>query len=144
MPAGARRRGDRGAGLFSTAFAFGVFCIFLLFAVQVLFGLYARTTVTSVASDLAHRAAAEGAALDAGRFDAYAEEARRRLGRYADDAQFGFSLVDTDADGVPETVAVTVDAALPTLLPLRWSGWSPTDFQRTMRARVEVFQESAP
>ena len=36
-----------------TAFGFTVFLIFLLFTVQVLFGLYARTTVTAVAADLA-------------------------------------------------------------------------------------------
>ena len=130
-----------GAGLFSTAFGFTVFLIFLLFAVQVLFGLYARTTVTAVAADLAQRAANEGADMTPARVEAYRAEARQRLGRYGDDADFAFVLVDTDADGVDDTVAVTVDAALPVLLPVRWSGYSPTHFTRTMRARLEVFQE---
>jgi hypothetical protein len=138
----AAARCESGTGLFSTAFGFTVFLIFLLFTVQVLFGLYARTTVTAVAADLAQRAANEGPALDGDRVRAYEEEGRRRLGRYGNDAEFRFALVDADADGVDDTVAVTVDASLPILLPVRWSGASPTDFTRTMRARLEVFQEA--
>jgi len=100
------------------------------------------TTVTAVASDLAQRAANEGPALTDARFDAYVVEARRRLGRYGDDADFRFALVDADADGTDDTVSVTVDASLPILLPVRWSGYSPAEFSRTMRARLEVFQEA--
>lgn len=129
--------------MFSTAFGFTVFLIFLLFTVQVLFGLYARTTVTAVAADLAQRAANEGAALTPARFEAYEVEARDRLGEYGEDADFRFELVDADRDGTQDTVAVRVDAALPILLPVRWSGWSPAEFSRTMRARIEVFQERA-
>lgn len=141
----ASRRGqDRGTGVFATTFGFTVFLIFLLFTVQVLFGLYARTTVTAVASDLARRAANEGAALDEARFAAYAAEARRRLGGYGDDARFSFALTDADGDGRDDTVSVTVDASLPILLPVRWSGYSPTEFRRTMRARVEEFQAVGP
>lgn len=131
---------ERGTGVFATAFGFTVFLIFLLFTVQVLFGLYARTTVTAVASDLAQRAANEGPELDQDRFDAYAAEAHQRLGGYGDDASFTFALADADGDGSDDTVAVTVDASLPILLPVRWSGYSPTRFTRTMRARLEVFQ----
>lgn len=146
LPAARRRRtrGDapeRGAGVFASAFGFTVFLILLLFTVQVLFGLYARTTVTAVAADLAQDAANEGADLTAARMAAYAAEGRRRLGGYGDDAEFRFALVDADGDGAEDTVAVTVDASLPILLPVRWSGYSPTDFSRTMRARLEVFQE---
>lgn len=139
-----RHAPERGTGVFSTAFGFTVFLVFLLFTVQVLFGLHARTTVTAVASDLARRAANEGEALDQARFDAYAEEGRRRLGGYGDDARFSFALADADGDGTDDTVAVTVDASLPILLPVRWSGLSPTDFRRTMRARLEVFQAAGP
>lgn len=138
------RAPERGTGIFATAFGFTVFLIFLLFTVQVLFGLYTRTTVTAVAADLAQRAANEGHALTEARFDHYAAEARQRLGGYGDDAEFRFALVDADTDGIDDTVAVTVDASLPILLPVRWSGFSPTDFTRTMRARLEVFQEEAP
>jgi len=136
-----RRGGARGAGLFPTAFGFGVFLVFALFAVQVLFALYARTTVTSVAADLARRAATEGRALDEGRFEIHAADGRSRLGRYGERTEFRFSLVDADADGTPDTVAVTVQASLPVLLPVPWSGASPGEFTRTVRARLEVFQE---
>ncbi len=147
MPPAARRRRcpsvapERGAGVFASAFGFTVFLILLLFTVQVLFGLYARTTVTAVAADLAQDAANEGDGLTEARFAAYADEARRRLGGYGDDATFRFSVVDADGDLVDDTVAVTVDASLPILLPVRWSGYSPSSFSRTMRARLEVFQE---
>lgn len=134
--------GDRGTGVFGTLFGFTVLIVFLLFAVQLLFGLYARTTVTAVASDLAQRLANEGArAPEAGRLAFYESEARRRLGTYADDASFDFTIDDLDADGVEDSVAVRVVADLPTLLPTRLVPTSPTRFTRTVRARLEVFQE---
>lgn len=136
------RRDDRATGVFGTAFGFTVFLIFLLFAVQLLFGLYVRTTVTAVATDLAQRAAKEGPdALAPERVAAYEDEARRRLGEYGDRARFDFALVDADTDGRGDTVAVRVDADLPTLLPARLVPASPTRFTRTMHARVETFQE---
>ena len=55
-------------------------------------------------------------------------------------SETGQAFVDADGDGSDDTVAVTVDASLPILLPVRWSGYSPTHFTRTMRARIEVFQ----
>lgn len=134
-----RHRSDRATGVFGTTFGFLVFLMFLLFSVQLLFGLYVRTTVTAVATDLAQRAANEGSSLDAARFAAYESEARRRLGRYGDDADFTVSLADVDLDGVDDTVRVHVDAALPTMLPTRWAPLSPS-FERTMSARLEVFQ----
>ncbi len=139
-----RFRGDRATGVFGSSFAFTVFLVFLLFAVQVLFGLYARTTVTAVASDVAQRAANEGSALDATRLAGYAQEGKDRLGRYGDDTDFTVSVSDSDGDGVADTVAVRVDADLPILLPVHWSGYSPARFTRTARARLEVFQEPTP
>lgn len=137
------RRTDRATGVFGTTFGFTVVMIFLLFAVQLLFGLYTRTAVTAVATDLAQRAANEGpAALGPERVGFYEAEARRRLGSYADDATFELSLVDGDTDGVGDTVTVRVVADLPTLLPTRLVPTSPAQFTRTVRARLEVFQES--
>ena len=139
------RRGSRGTGVFGSTFGFTVFLIFLLFAVQLLFGLYVRTTVTAAAADLAHRAASEGSVrLDDARLAAYGERARSRLGSYADDATFDFSLLDADADGRSDTVVVHVDADLPNLLPARLVPASPTRFRRTMRARIEEFQDVRP
>lgn len=135
------RRGDRATGVFGTAFGFTVFLIFLLFTVQLLFGLYVRTTVTAVATDLAQQAANEGpTSVGPERVEFYEDEARRRLGDYADDATVEFALIDADADGRDDTITVHVNAALPTLLPARWIPGSPTSFERTMRARVEEFQ----
>lgn len=136
-----RGRGERATGVFGSAFGFTVFLIFLLFTVQLLFGLYVRTTVTAVATDLAQLAANEGpGATSPERREYYEDEARRRLGDYGEDASFEFTLVDADLDGRDDTVAVRIDAALPTLLPAKWIPGSPTSFQRTMRARLEEFQ----
>jgi hypothetical protein len=133
---------DRATGVFGTTFGLTVFLVFLLAAVQLLFGLYVRTTVTAVAADLAQRAANEGpGALAPARITAYEQEGAQRLGRYAERASFAFSLIDDDRDGAEETVAVRVDADLPTLLPERLVPSSPTRFTRTVRARLEVFQE---
>ncbi len=135
--------GDRATGVFGTSFGFTVVMIFLLFAVQIIFGLYTRTTVTAVASDLAARVATEGpGAFTDDRLAFYQAEADRRLGSYADDATFEFTLIDVDADGIDDTVSVRVEADLPTLLPSRLVPTSPTSFTRTMRARLETFQES--
>jgi Flp pilus assembly protein TadG len=141
VPRCSQHEGERGAGLFSTAFGFTVFLIFLLFAVQVLFGLYARTTVTAATADLANRIARDAPGLDRGGFDAHAASARARLGGYGDRVDFAYLLLDADTDGIPDTVAVTATAELPVLLPVRWSGASPHRFSRTMRSRLEVFQE---
>ncbi len=143
MTAGAparRARDERATGVFGTAFGFTVFLLFLLLTVQVLFGLYARTTVTAVAADLAQRAADAGGTLDESRRAAWAEEGRRRLGDYGDDAEVTLSLLDVDGDGVDDTVAVGVRARLPRLLPIRWAGSGPAEFSRTMRARIEQVQ----
>lgn len=142
MTAGVAGRGERATGVFGSTFGFTVFVIFLLFCVQLLFGLHVRTTVTAVAADLAQRAANEGpGALEAPRVEAYRAEARQRLGRYGERVTFDFRLVDTDRDGRGDTIAVRVDARLPTLLPERLVPASPTRFTRTMHARLEVFQE---
>ncbi len=136
------RHSDRATGVFGTTWGFTVVLIFLLFATQVLFGLYARTTVTAVTSDLAQRLADEGpGAFEPDRIEFYRAEAHRRLGRYADDAVFDFALDDVDTDGTPDTVTVRVVADLPTFLPAPLVPTSPTSFTRTMRARLEVFQE---
>ncbi len=135
-------RGDRATGVFGSTFGFTVVMVFLLFAVQLLFGLYARTTVTAVAADLAQRAANEGATgFGPDAQASYEAEAHRRLGRYADDATFEFRLDDADRDGAADSIAVHVVAALPTLLPRRLVPGSPASFSRTIRARLEAVQD---
>jgi hypothetical protein len=46
-------RADHGTGLLSSVAGVVVFLVFLLFAVQLLFGLYASSTVNAVANDAA-------------------------------------------------------------------------------------------
>lgn len=112
--------------------------VFLLFAVQLLFGLYARTTITAIGSDVAAEAAT---AVARGAHPAdYAGVVRDRLGSYGDDADISVRLDDTDGDGVADTVAVTIDAALPTLLPSQWLPVGSGRVERTMNARIETFQ----
>ena len=139
----AKRRADHGAGVFSSAFGFTVFLLFLLFTVQLLFGLYVRTTVTAVATDVAHRAAREG--TDATRPDRIAHhraDVQRRLGRGGDAAEVDFDLVDADANGRPDTLAVRLRYDLPTFLPTRWLPADATMVERTVRARLETFHET--
>ena len=47
-----RVTGDRGTSMLGSMAAVVVFLLFLLFAVQLLFGLYTRSAVTGVAYDL--------------------------------------------------------------------------------------------
>lgn len=136
--------GDRATGVFGTTWGFLVFMVFLLFTVQLLFGLYARTTVTAVASDIAQDAANEGVeALGPERSAFWEAETRRRLGDYGDDAEIELSALDVDRDGTDDTLALSVRAVLPSLLPDRWVPTSPRSFSRTMRARLETFQEAS-
>jgi hypothetical protein len=125
----------------ATTAGFAVTMVFLLFTVQLLFGLYARTTVGAAAADVARRAAGEGRqAGDATRLAAHEADLRRRLGSYGDDSTVEVRLIDVDSDGVEDTVTVTVVADLPNLLPERWTPAGPGTFTRTARSRLEVVQ----
>lgn len=130
-------RGERGAGLISTAAGVVVFLMFLLFAVQLLFGLYASSTVTAVAHDAAQRAAtAEGPALDV-----IEEEARAALGRVGDRAEFTWSTDDTDGDGEDDTIVLAVVAVPPRFVPPSIGdavGFG--EIHRTVRVRMERFR----
>lgn len=54
------RRDERGTSVFGTTFGFVVFLCFLLFAVNVAIGLYARSTATAIGFDHARRLAEQG------------------------------------------------------------------------------------
>jgi hypothetical protein len=125
---------DRGAGLLSTAAGVVVFLVFLLFAVQLLFGLYASSTVTAVAHDAAVRAASASAPP----LERIEGDARRSLGEVGAAAQFRWDLDDSDGDGLDDTVVLEVVAAPPRVLPSSISGavgWD--DIRRTVRVRIE-------
>lgn len=128
---------DRGAGLISTAAGVVVFLMFLLFAVQVLFALYASSTVTAVTNDAALRAAGRNAPPLA----AIESEARESLGRVGDAASFVWSTVDTDGDDRDDTVVLEVTATPPRVVPPSIGGAVGLGtVARTARARIEEVQ----
>lgn len=126
-------RDERGNGPISAWVGFTVFLILLLFAVQVLYNVYATSVVTAVVSDAARRVA--GAAGGRASVPDIEAEARRSLGRYGERVSFDWSATDDDY------VVVRVQAKNPGLL------WSPFDkplafdeIDRTVRVRVERFR----
>lgn len=136
-----RRAADRGTGIFATSASLLAFLLLLLFACQVIFGLYARTTLTAVASDAARQAARAGITDERDpRLSTIAAEARDRLGRYGEQATITAQPVDTGGRAGPDIIEVRVSADLPTLLPERWS-LGGGRVERTYRARIEQFVE---
>lgn len=127
------RRDERGSGLLSAWFGFIVFLALLLFAVQVLFNLYATSVVTSVAYDAARKVA--GGRGGPGT-EAQAEaDARRSLGRYADRVTFTWGPPDGDV------VQLRVRATSPSvLLPAVGGPVAFGTIDRTVRVRVERFR----
>jgi Flp pilus assembly protein TadG len=92
----ADRQRERGAGLFGTWFGLLVVLVLFLFAVQVLFDLYARSVVTATAYDAARRVAAyhRGDVADA---EAAAEShAKQLLGKYGQRVLFTWDPSDSD------------------------------------------------
>jgi hypothetical protein len=130
----ARRRDDRGAGLFATAAGVVVFLAFLLFAVQLLFALYASSTVTAVANDAATRAASAAAPPIA----TIEADARDSLGSVGETATFRWDVDDADGDGQPDTVVLEVVARPPRFVPSSIGGSIGLDeVRRTVRVRAE-------
>lgn len=125
--ADAGRRSERGAGLIATVSGVTVFLAFLLFAVQLLFNLYATSAVTAAAYDAARLVAGS----DGGDTTLAEDHARQVLGRYADRVTFEWSV---DADDV----ALRVTARNPTfLLPALGGALGLDEIDRTVRVRVE-------
>ena len=133
---GAQETRDRGAGLLSSSAGVLVFLMFLVFAVQLLFGLYASSTVTAIAHDAAQRAATRNAPP----LSTIEAEARQNLGRVGNDATFTWTTEDADGDGQDDTVALRVVTRLPRFVPQSLGGLGLDDLDRTVRARLEVFQ----
>jgi hypothetical protein len=126
---------QRGAGLISTAAGVVVFLMFLVFAVQLLYGLYASSTITAVVHDAAQRAASPGAPP----LETIEAEARADLGQVGEAASFDWAREDTDGDGVEDTVVLRVVADPPRFVPRSLGdsvGMGPID--RTVRVRLEA------
>ena len=128
---------DRGVGAISTAAGVMVFLVFLLAAVQLLFALYASSTVTAVANDAAQRAAAEGAPPVA----VIEADARSSLGAAGDAATFTWATDDADRDGNDDTVVLRVVALPPRFVPRSvGEGLGLGVIDRTVRVRIEEAQ----
>ena len=112
---------------------FSVFLVMLLFAVQVLFNLYAASVVTAVSYDAARRVAGSEGGPE---YMAEAEDqARQALGRYADRVTFDWSASSD------EEVVLRVQADNPSLLlPVAAGPAAFEELDRTIRVRVERFR----
>lgn len=125
---------DRGTGLLSTAAGVVVFLVFLLFAVQLLFGLYASSTITAVANDAATRAAS----ADAPPLSTIEADARENLGEVGKSATFAWDVDDSDGDGAMDTVVLEVVARPPRFIPPSIGGSIGLDeIRRVVRVRAE-------
>ena len=124
---------ERGGGPISIWIGFSVFLVMLLFAVQVLFNLYAASVVTAVSYDAARRVAGS----DGGpTYIAEAEDqARQALGRYASRVTFDWSATSD------EEVVLRVQSDNPSILLPVAAGPAAFDrLDRTIRVRVERFR----
>jgi hypothetical protein len=130
---------DRGVGMVPTAVGFVVFLVFLLLAVQVLYGLYATSTVRGALNDAASRAA-NGAAGEA-ELTRLADEAERSLGPMGRRTTILLRLEDDDADGVPDVVVGSALADPPRFVPPPLRGVAGLDdIDVSVRVRIERFR----
>lgn len=107
-------RPDEGAGVVSTFIGASIFLVFLLFAAQLLLGLYTTSVVTAVAYDAAKTAAGADALGGPDARGRAVDDARRQLGALGEDARFDWA---EDDDAVRLTVRVRRPPVLPGLLP---------------------------
>jgi len=124
---------ERGGGPISIWVGFSVFLVMLLFAVQVIFNLYAASVVTAVSFDAARQVA--GSDGGPASIEAAEAQARQSLGRYGDGVAFTW---DVSGD---EEVVLRVQSENPTFLPAAMAGPVGLDrLDRTIRIRVERFR----
>lgn len=129
------RRDERGAGILSTVLGAGVFLLLLLFAVQVLVGLYTRSVVTAATYDAAKAVAgADAGSSAAARLDAE-RNAQAQLGAYGREVVFDWAA-STDV-----VVVLTARGPRPSFLPAALTG--PVglgDVVRTVTVRKEALR----
>lgn len=127
-----RRAGEDGAGIIGSIVGVLIFLLLLLFAVQVVVGLYATTVVSAAAYDAAKSVAgADAARAPAAQADAEVT-ARRQIGAMGRRTEFSWAGTDADA------VRLAVTAPRPTLLPAALTGpIGLGDIVRRVRVRVE-------
>lgn len=124
---------ERGTGVISTLLGAGVFLLMMLFAVQVLVGLYTRSVVTAATYDAAKAVAgADAGGGAAGVARAAAERnAHAQLGAYGRRVRFSWRL-----DG--DVVQLTARGPRPSFLPRSLTGpLGLGDIVRTVQVRKE-------
>ena len=106
-------------GVFGTSIGFGVFLLFLFFAMQVMFGLYATSTLRATVNDATARAAAGGGATSPAELARLAEEAEGSLGEIGrrPSTVIELELVDEDGDGAGDVVVGRARAVPPRFVP---------------------------
>lgn len=132
------RSDDRGAGVFATSVGFLVFLLFLFFAMQVMFGLYATSTLRATLNDAASRAAAGGATTPAA-LAQLAAEAEASLGEMGQlpSTVIELELVDEDGDGIGDAIVGRARAVPPRFVPSSMGGMIGFE-QITAGVRVRV------
>jgi hypothetical protein len=102
---GRRGGADRGTGALSTAIGFLVFLTCMFLGLQVIFGLYATSTVRATLDDAASLAANDGGAGPA-ELDRLAAEAEQSLGAVGrrPSTVIELEIMDEDRDGVGDVV----------------------------------------
>jgi hypothetical protein len=133
-PCNRRTADSAGTGLIGTLFGVTAFLIFLLFAVQVLIGLYTTSLVTTTtldaANELSHRADPADPAAQQGISDR-AIDSLGAFGRAP--GRIAFDWAGTDDD----VVVLTVHARKMTFLPSAFGSALGNRIDRTVRVRVE-------
>lgn len=109
-----RRADEAGAGVFGTIIGAGVFLLLMLFAVQVLVGLYTSSVVNAATYDAAKSVAGSDGG-DAARADAVVN-AKSQLGGYGKRVAFDWS------GSTPEVVRLVATGPRPSFLPPALTG----------------------
>jgi hypothetical protein len=127
---------DRGLGLIGSVTGLLVTVLFLAFAVQVMLGLYATSTLRAVLHDAASRGA--DGLPPPGRIDHLEAEARRSLGRMGERTTVELEVEDTDGDGLGDVVVGRAVTQPPRVVPPSIGGMVGfEEVQAGVRVRIE-------
>ena len=109
--------------MFATSVGFLVFLMFLFFAMQVLFGLYATSTLRATLNDAASRAAGGGGTTpaDLAQLAADAEASLGEMGRRPSTV-IELDAVDEDGDGLGDVIVGRARAVPPRFVPPSMGG----------------------
>lgn len=125
--------------MFGTSVGFLVFLLFLFFAMQVMFGLYATSTLRATVYDATTRAAAGGSPPGPADLERLAAEAERSLGEIGrrPSTVIELEVIDEDGDGEADVVVGRGRAVPPRFVPPSIGGMLGFE-EITAGARVRV------